>query len=159
MRAMLLDQPGRPLRLSELPRGTPGPGEILVRVAACGVCRTDLHICDGDLAFVRAPIVPGHEIVGRVEAAGDGVSGIAVGWRVGIPWLGWTCGRCGYCATGRDTPKRSTECACIRIFIIDSPGSAMRAKAGGFPPIPNISTSWRYLGILDLAAMCSVTGK
>ena len=102
MRAMLLDQPGRPLRLGELPRGAPGPGHILVRVVACGVCRTDLHICDGDLAFIRSPIVPGHEIVGRVEAAGDGVSGITVGQRVGVPWLGWTCGRCGYCATGRE---------------------------------------------------------
>jgi len=102
MRAMLLDQPGRPLRLGELPRGAPGPGQILVRVVACGVCRTDLHICDGDLAFVRSPIVPGHEIVGRVEAAGDGVSSITVGQRVGVPWLGWTCGRCGYCATGRE---------------------------------------------------------
>jgi len=102
MRAMLLDQPGRPLRLGELPRGAPGRGQILVRVVACGVCRTDLHICDGDLAFVRSPIVPGHEIVGRVEAAGDGVSSITVGQRVGVPWLGWTCGRCGYCATGRE---------------------------------------------------------
>ncbi|HKC44612.1 MAG TPA: zinc-dependent alcohol dehydrogenase family protein [Burkholderiales bacterium] len=102
MRAMLLDRPGRPLRLGELPRGAPGPGQILVRVVACGVCRTDLHICDGDLAFVRSPIVPGHEIVGRVEAAGDGVSGIAIGQRVGVPWLGWTCGHCGYCATGRE---------------------------------------------------------
>jgi len=102
MRGMLLDQPGRPLRLGELPRGAPGPGHILVRVVACGVCRTDLHICDGDLAFIRSPIVPGHEIVGRVEAAGDGVSGITVGQHVGVPWLGWTCGRCSYCATGRE---------------------------------------------------------
>jgi propanol-preferring alcohol dehydrogenase len=66
------------------------------------VCRTDLHICDGDLAFVRAPIVPGHEIVGRVEAVGPGVEGFATGERIGVPWLGWTCGRCGYCTSGRE---------------------------------------------------------
>jgi len=102
MRAMLLDRPGRPLRLADLPKGAPGPGQILVRVTACGVCRTDLHICDGDLAFTRSPIVPGHEIVGRIETLGDGVSGFAVGQRVGVPWLGWTCGHCRYCATGRE---------------------------------------------------------
>jgi propanol-preferring alcohol dehydrogenase len=102
MRAMALDQPGRPLRLADLPKGTPGAGQVLVRVTACGVCRTDLHICDGDLPFVRSPIVPGHEVVGRVEAAGPGVAGFAAGQRIGVPWLGWTCGRCGYCATGRE---------------------------------------------------------
>jgi propanol-preferring alcohol dehydrogenase len=102
MRAMLLDDPGRPLRLGELPKRAPGPGEMLVRVAACGVCRTDLHICDGELAFIRSPIVPGHEIVGRVAATGKAVAGFAVGERVGVPWLGWTCGRCRYCASGRE---------------------------------------------------------
>jgi propanol-preferring alcohol dehydrogenase len=99
---MALDQPGKPLRLATVPKGAPGPGQVLVRVAACGVCRTDLHICDGDLAFVRAPIVPGHEIVGRVEAVGRGVEGFATGERIGVPWLGWTCGRCGYCTSGRE---------------------------------------------------------
>jgi propanol-preferring alcohol dehydrogenase len=99
---MALDQPGRPLRLAVLPDAPPGPGQVRVRVAACGVCRTDLHICDGDLPFVRAPIVPGHEIVGRVEATGPGVEGFAAGERIGVPWLGWTCGRCGYCSTGRE---------------------------------------------------------
>ena len=102
MRAMALDQPGKPLRLATVPKGAPGPGQVLVRVAACGVCRTDLHICDGDLAFVRAPIVPGHEIVGRVEAVGRGVEGFATGERIGVPWLGWTCGRCGFCTSGRE---------------------------------------------------------
>jgi propanol-preferring alcohol dehydrogenase len=102
MRAMLLDDPGRPLRLGDLPRRAPGRGEILVRVTACGVCRTDLHICDGELAFIRSPIVPGHEIVGRVAATGDGVAGFGAGERVGVPWLGWTCGRCRYCASGRE---------------------------------------------------------
>jgi propanol-preferring alcohol dehydrogenase len=102
MRAMLLDNPGRPLRLADVAPGAPGPGEVLVRVAACGVCRTDLHICDGDLPFVRSPLVPGHEIVGRVEALGAGVDALAPGDRVGVPWLGWTCGRCRYCASGRE---------------------------------------------------------
>jgi propanol-preferring alcohol dehydrogenase len=102
MRAMLLDGPGRPLRLGELPARAPGAGQVLVRVTACGVCRTDLHICDGDLPFLRSPIIPGHEIVGRVEATGDGVVGFAAGERVGVPWLGWTCGRCGDCAAGRE---------------------------------------------------------
>ncbi len=102
MRAMMLDRPGQPLRPAEIDPGTPAPGEILVRVAACGVCRTDLHICDGDLPFIRSPIVPGHEIVGRVAAAGAGVEGLAIGSRVGVPWLGWTCGRCRYCGSGRE---------------------------------------------------------
>jgi len=99
---MALDRPGAPLRLADLPRGTPGPGQVLVRVAACGVCRTDLHLCDGDLPLGRTPVVPGHEIVGRVEALGPGVDGLAPGTRIGVPWLGWTCGRCVYCTTGRE---------------------------------------------------------
>jgi propanol-preferring alcohol dehydrogenase len=102
MRAMLLDRPGLPLRAAEIDRGPPGAGEVLVRVAACGVCRTDLHVCDGDLPLVRSPLVPGHEIVGRVVATGAGVEGFAPGTRVGVPWLGWTCGRCSYCASGRE---------------------------------------------------------
>jgi propanol-preferring alcohol dehydrogenase len=99
---MVVDRPGHPLRMAELPRGAPGPGQLLVRVAACGVCRTDLHVADGDLPLPRSPIVPGHEIVGRVEALGAGVDGFATGSRVGVPWLGWTCGRCRYCASGRE---------------------------------------------------------
>ena len=102
MHAMLLDGPGRPLRPAEIEPDGPLPGEVLVRVAACGVCRTDLHICDGELPSVRSPLVPGHEIVGRVEALGAGVDGLAAGDRVGVPWLGWTCGRCRYCARGRE---------------------------------------------------------
>jgi alcohol dehydrogenase, propanol-preferring len=102
MHAMLLDNPGRPLRLAEVDPRAPGPGEVLVRVAACGVCRTDLHICDGELPFVRSPLIPGHEIVGRVEVLGEDVAAFSPGDRVGIPWLGWTCGRCRYCASGRE---------------------------------------------------------
>jgi propanol-preferring alcohol dehydrogenase len=102
-RAMELGAPGRPLQQvwrERLP--APGPGQVRIRVAACGVCRTDLHIVDGDLAHPGTPVVPGHEIVGRVSALGDGVGALAIGERVGVPWLGWTCGRCEPCRAGRE---------------------------------------------------------
>jgi len=102
MEAMLLDAPGRPLRLADLPRPEPGPGQILVKVRACGVCRTDLHVVDGELSEPKLPIVPGHEIVGVVEQTGRGVERLEPGGRVGIPWLGHTCGRCRFCAAGRE---------------------------------------------------------
>jgi propanol-preferring alcohol dehydrogenase len=97
MHAMVLNQVGGPLVWTERPDPLPGPGEIRVRVLACGVCRTDLHVYDGDLPHPRLPIVPGHEIVGRIDAMGAGVAGLEVGERVGIPWLGHTCGVCPYC--------------------------------------------------------------
>ncbi|MCC6104471.1 zinc-dependent alcohol dehydrogenase family protein [Acetobacter sp.] len=97
MFAMRLHKPGTPLQWEELPDLTPGPGEIRVKVLACGVCRTDLHVVDGDLTHPKLPITPGHEIVGRVDALGIGVSSLAIGQRVGIPWLGHTCGHCPYC--------------------------------------------------------------
>ncbi len=96
MRAMILERPGTPLLLVERPTPEPGPGEILVEVSACGVCRTDLHVVDGDLPDPKLPIGPGHEIVGRVAALGPGVSTFGIGERVGIPWLGHTCGTCPY---------------------------------------------------------------
>jgi propanol-preferring alcohol dehydrogenase len=102
MRAMVLEAPRTPLVPRERPLPAPGPGEILVAVAACGVCRTDLHVVDGELAHPRLPLVPGHEIVGRVAAIGEGVRGFAVGERVGVPWLGSTCGVCPYCRGGRE---------------------------------------------------------
>jgi propanol-preferring alcohol dehydrogenase len=102
MRAMLLDAPRLPLREGEIPVPTPGSGQILLRVKACGVCRTDLHVVDGDLTDPKLPIVPGHEIVGTVVARGSGVESFAVGDRVGVPWLGFTCGRCRYCLAGRE---------------------------------------------------------
>src|SRR5215468_4296657 len=102
MRAMVLDRPGRPLVLRERPVPQPGPGEILVAVSACGVCRTDLHVVDGELPHPKLPIVPGHEIVGRVAALGGGVAGFEIDQRVGIPWLGATCGVCPYCRSGRE---------------------------------------------------------
>ncbi len=115
MRAIQIERPGV-LRLTELAESEPGPGEILVRVHACGVCRTDLHLLDGEVDIPRPPIVPGHQIVGTVIARGEGTSargglraegsgiteGLEPGTHVGIPWLGWTCGRCVYCLSGRE---------------------------------------------------------
>ena len=107
MKAMVSRRAGDPLVMEVRPLPEPAAGEIRLRVLACGVCRTDLHVVDGDLERSGA-VVPGHEIVGRVEAIGDGVQGFAVGARVGVPWLGGTCGHCPYCESGRenlcDTP-------------------------------------------------------
>src|SRR4249920_2525795 len=95
--AMVLQEPGQPLVARTLAERTAGPGEILARVVACAVCRTDLHVVDGELREPKLPLVPGHEIVARVLACGPGVEGFAVGSRIGIPWLGWSCGVCPYC--------------------------------------------------------------
>jgi alcohol dehydrogenase, propanol-preferring len=102
MRAMVLPHPGLPLEPRDVPPREPGPGEIRLRVAACGVCRTDLHVVDGELPSLGRPVVPGHEIVGRVEALGPGVERFRMGDRVGVPWLGWTCGVCRFCTSGRE---------------------------------------------------------
>ncbi len=100
MRAMVLRRAGRPLDLEDVTRPKPGPGQLLVRVGACAVCRTDLHVVDGDLAGPKLPLIPGHEIIGTVEATGPGVMGFRIGDRIGIPWLGHTCGQCDYCRRG-----------------------------------------------------------
>lgn len=104
MRAMILEEPGAspPLRLVELPRPVPGPGQVLLRVHACAVCRTDLHVVDGDLPDPSLPIIPGHEIVGTVVECGPGAERFQPGTRVGVPWLGWTCGTCDYCRSGHE---------------------------------------------------------
>ncbi|MCH4267289.1 MAG: zinc-binding alcohol dehydrogenase family protein [Brevundimonas sp.] len=102
MIAMSLSAPGAQLIEEHRPDPTPGPGEVRLRVRACGVCRTDLHVVDGDLPPRRLPVVPGHEVVGRVDAVGPGVSGLRVGDRVGAPWLAQACGRCRYCREGRE---------------------------------------------------------
>ncbi len=102
MKAMLLDAPGTSLRWAEVPLREPGAGEVRVKVAACAVCRTDLHVIDGDLKNPKLPIIPGHEIVGRVETLGAGVTRFGLGDRVGIPWLGHTCGTCPYCRADRE---------------------------------------------------------
>lgn len=102
MTAMVLDRAGPPLVRRERPVPAPGCGEVLIAVTACGVCRTDLHVVDGELPDPKWPIVPGHEIVGRVVAKGEGVADLPIGTRVGVPWLGSTCGRCAYCRSHRE---------------------------------------------------------
>jgi propanol-preferring alcohol dehydrogenase len=97
MRAMVLEAVGKPLVMRNVPVPRPRAGQVLVRVTACAICRTDLHIVDGELPKPKLPLVPGHEIVGHIEALGDGVTHFSKGDRVGIPWLGWTCGECRYC--------------------------------------------------------------
>ena len=93
MRAMVLDRPGTPLRAADIPEPRAGPGQVLIEVEACGVCRTDLHVVDGELTKPKLPLVPGHQIVGTAVESGE---------RVGVPWLGWTCGECRYCRSGRE---------------------------------------------------------
>ena len=102
MYAMVLNQLGAALEWTELADRLPGPGEIRVKITACGVCRTDLHVVDGELPDPKLPIIPGHEIVGRIDAIGTGVEGLLIGERVGVPWLGHTCGVCPYCLSGQE---------------------------------------------------------
>ena len=119
MHAMVLDAPGRPLVLREIETPEPGPGQVLVKVQACGVCRTDLHIVDGDLTEARYPIIPGHEVVGSVVSVGGDVAGFRPGDRVGIPWLGSTCGACAYCRMDREN-------------LCDAPGFTGYTINGGY---------------------------
>ncbi|MFA7413528.1 MAG: zinc-dependent alcohol dehydrogenase family protein [Rhizobium sp.] len=119
MRAMVLYAPGEPLRLEERPDPEPGPGEIVVAVEACAVCRTDLHVVDGDLKEPKLPLVPGHEIVGIVTKVSREISHITSGMRVGIPWLGHTCGCCSFCMSGREN-------------LCDSPEFTGYTRDGGF---------------------------
>ena len=109
MHAMVLSARGERLKPQERPDPIPGPGELRIKVSACGVCRTDLHVVDGELPDIPYPIIPGHEVVGRVDALGAGVVGLTVGMRVGVPWLGFTCGECFYCRADKenlcDRPK------------------------------------------------------
>jgi propanol-preferring alcohol dehydrogenase len=119
MQAMVLRTVGAPLALESRTDPEPGPGEIRVRVAACGVCRTDLHVVDGELPQPKLPLVPGHEIVGRIDAIGAGVTGFVPGERVGIPWLGHTCGTCDYCRGGREN-------------LCDAPGFTGYTRDGGY---------------------------
>ena len=99
---MLLDTPQHPLRPADTPAPQPGPGQVLLAVRACGVCRTDLHVFDGELPHPKVPLILGHEIVGTVAATGSGVDRFTTGQRVGVPWLGWSCGECRYCRAGRE---------------------------------------------------------
>jgi len=102
VRAAILNSPGSPLRLADVPAPDPEAEQVLIRVRACGVCRTDLHVVDGELRDPKLPLIPGHQIVGEVVETGERVERFAPGDRVGVPWLGWTCGRCHYCLSGRE---------------------------------------------------------
>ncbi|MHA1529644.1 MAG: zinc-dependent alcohol dehydrogenase family protein [Alphaproteobacteria bacterium] len=123
MRAMVLRRQGKPLQPEERDLPPPGPGQVAIAITACGVCRTDLHVIDGDLTGARLPLVPGHEIVGRISALGSGVdqgaTGFAVGDRVGAPWLGHTCGQCPYCRSGAEN-------------LCDAPGFTGYTLDGGY---------------------------
>ncbi len=99
---MVLEQPEKPLVLCDVPKPKPAPGQLLVRVKTCAVCRTDLHVVDGELPNPKLPLIPGHQIVGRIEEIGESVQGFSIGERVGIPWLGWTDGECVYCRSNRE---------------------------------------------------------
>ncbi|HZD42226.1 MAG TPA: alcohol dehydrogenase catalytic domain-containing protein, partial [Terriglobales bacterium] len=102
MRALFFEKVGEPLRQVDLAIPKPGAGQLLIRVSACAVCRTDLHVVDGELTRPKLPLIPGHEIVGIVEEKGKGTDRFKLGDRVGIPWLGWTCGDCAYCRAGQE---------------------------------------------------------
>jgi propanol-preferring alcohol dehydrogenase len=119
MYAMVLTAPNTPLVGERRPEPQPGPGELRLRVLVCGVCRTDLHVVDGELPQLKSPIVPGHEIIGRVEAVGEGVAAVSLGARMGVPWLGETCGRCAYCLAGEEN-------------LCDRPGFTGWTRDGGY---------------------------
>jgi alcohol dehydrogenase, propanol-preferring len=141
MRAMVLRAVGRPLIPEERPDPSPGPGEIRVRVEACAVCRTDLHVVDGDLPNPKLPISPGHEIVGVVDALGETVGGFALGERVGVPWLGHTCGHCRYCTSGREN-------------LCDAPLFTGYTRDGGFAThvVADAAFSFKLAGFGDPVA-------
>jgi alcohol dehydrogenase, propanol-preferring len=119
MRAMVFDGPSPVLRLQDVPKPSPESNEVLIKIEACGVCRTDLHVVDGDLAKPKLPLIPGHEIVGRIEACGAEVDGLRTGQRVGVPWLGRTCGTCAYCRAQKEN-------------LCDAPGFTGYTINGGF---------------------------
>ncbi len=119
MQAMVLQKPGGPLEPSEMPIPKPGPDQILIQVHACGVCRTDLHILDGELPNPKLPLIPGHEIVGRVVQMGERAQSFRIGDRVGVPWLGSTCGQCSFCQNGKEN-------------LCDKPGFTGYTLDGGY---------------------------
>lgn len=137
MKAMLLEQIGRPLRLVELPEPVPGRGEIRVRIEACAVCRTDLHVVDGELPDPKLPLIPGHEIVGRVDALGNGVEQALLGRRVGVGWLGVACGHCRFCLMGSEN-------------LCDNPQFTGYTRNGGFAT--HVLADARFAFALDASA-------
>ena len=114
MQAMVLDAPGQKVQMCSVHRPQPEPGQLLIEIAACAVCRTDLHVVDGELPHPKLPIIPGHEIVGRVIARGADVRNFAIGERIGIPRLGWTCGHCRYCFRIPDSYSDMEAAAAVR---------------------------------------------
>jgi propanol-preferring alcohol dehydrogenase len=128
---MILEKPGQPLQLLEKPDPIPGAGQVLVKISACGVCRTDLHVVDGDLAEPKLPIIPGHEIVGTVARLGEGVDQFEPGERVGIPWLGHTCGCCSYCQSGAEN-------------LCDEPGFTGYQIDGGYADVTVADASFCF---------------
>src|SRR5918994_75928 len=141
MKAMVLHEVRTPLVREERPLPSPAPGEVRLAVEACAVCRTDLHVVDGDLPNPKLPIIPGHEIVGRIEAVGKGVTGFRIGERVGIPWLGHTCGHCPYCASGREN-------------LCDAPLFTGYTRDGGFAThvVADAAYAFRLDGLADPVA-------
>jgi propanol-preferring alcohol dehydrogenase len=138
MHAMVLEAPGKRLAWRNLPQPTPGPGQVLVKVTACGVCRTDLHVVDGDLSEPKLPLIPGHEIVGRVLALGAGVDKLMIGARVGIPWLGFTCGTCVPCRSGHEN---LCESARFTGYQIDGGYADFALAESGYCfPLPGLMT-------------------
>jgi propanol-preferring alcohol dehydrogenase len=131
MVAMALDRAGAPLRRVERAVRAPRPGQILIRVAACGICRTDLHVIDGDLPHPKPHVIPGHEIIGRIVSKGPSVRGLRVGARVGVPWLGATCGRCSYCRDGREN-------------LCDSPGFTGYTLDGGYAQYATANAAYAF---------------
>jgi propanol-preferring alcohol dehydrogenase len=131
MRAMVLTRPGTPLEMVERPDPAPGPGQVRLKVLACGVCRTDLHVVDGDLTEPKPPIVPGHEIVGVVEALGEGVAAMKLGQRVGVGWLGRACHICPYCRTEREN-------------LCDAPLFTGYTRDGGFATHTVVEADYAY---------------
>ncbi|HKB50544.1 MAG TPA: zinc-dependent alcohol dehydrogenase family protein [Solirubrobacterales bacterium] len=159
MRAMVLERQREHLRPAELPDPKPGPGQVLLAVAACGVCRTDLHIVDGELTEPKLPLVLGHQIVGTVAGAGEGAERFTLGERVGVPWLGWTCGICRYCASGREN-----LCDRARFTGYDIDGGyaelAVADERFCFPIPPNLSDEGAApllcAGLIGYRALCLV---
>lgn len=148
MKAMVLHQPGQALRCDERDIPSPGPGQIRVRVEACAVCRTDLHVMDGELPEQRFPIIPGHEIIGIAEAAGHGVVEIALGTRVGVAWLAHTCGICPYCRMDREN-------------LCDSAAFTGYTRGGGFAShvIAESAYVFPLIGFCSRSALCDVTHR
>ncbi len=137
MKAMILEAIGMPLRPVDRPNPLPGKGQLMLRVEACAVCRTDLHVCDGDLPNPKLPLVPGHEIVGIVEAVGEGIAPSRVGQRVGVPWLGHTCGCCSFCRSGEEN-------------LCDEPQFTGYTRDGGFAT--HVVADADYAFVLDSQA-------